>query len=92
MYYNIKIFIIGNLINIKRQKCLPFNDLSKSEIGNDLLGNESSLSISHNLKFGCQLSFACSNKYSVSFRKGMEKLQFCTINQFPRFIADCKAV
>lgn len=70
---------------------LPFNDLSKRDIGNELLGNESPLNISHNLKFGCQLSFACSNICSISYKKRTEKLQFCTINQFPRYIADFKA-
>lgn len=70
---------------------LPFNDLSKSEIGNDLLNVEFSLNTSHNLKLGFQLPFACSNKFSISYRKETEKLQFCTINQFPRSIADFKA-
>lgn len=70
---------------------IPFNDLNKSEIGNDFLSIKSSLNMSHSLNFGCQLSFACSNKYSILYIKETEKLQFCIINQFPRSIADCKA-
>lgn len=69
--YNIVKFIgtvyFGNLIHINTT--LPFNVLSKRDIGNESLDNESPLNINHNLKFGCQLSFDCSNIYSVSYRK-----------------------
>lgn len=70
---------------------IPFKDLSKREIGINLLIPESSLNMSHSLKFVCQFVFLCSNKYSILYTNEMEKLQLCTINQSPRSIADCKA-
>jgi len=63
-----------SLVHVKTM--LPFNDLSRRDIGNESLINEFPLNISHNLKFGFQLSSACSNIYSISYRKRIEKLQF----------------